>query len=206
MALQWKSDLELGIFELDMKTEELFARFGDFSAATEEHSPDEIGEFLGYLESYTREHLKFEEHLQDKSNFPGRKEHAAEHEQLIQELDQFRGRLNAGEDIKEITLAIKGKMIRWLIKHNNHMDKAYRDHLLAISENTKLSMSREKLGDILVESGLVAPEMLVQALESQKRSGKLLGATLVEMGAINLQEVMNAQAIQNGMLSRDCLR
>ena len=204
MALQWKSDLELGIFELDMRTEELFARFGNFSEATDkEHSPDAVGEFLGYLEGYAREHFKFEEHLQEKSNFPGREEHAAEHRQFIQELDLFRGRLHAGEDIKEITLAVKGMMIRWLIKHNNNMDKKSRDHLLAISENAKTSLSREKLGDILVEAGLVEPEMVAQALESQKKSGKLLGAVLIEMGAIDLQEVMNAQAIQNGMLSRD---
>ena len=207
MPLRWKSELELGIFELDTKQEELFVRFEDFSEKTEqEYGSKEVGEFLGYLDGYAREHFEFEEDLQDKSNFPGQKEHAAEHRQFVQELDVFRERLVAGEDVKEIALLLKRLMIRWLIKHNNNLDKVFRDYLLAISERTKVILSREKLGEILVESGLVEAETLELALESQKQTGKLLGAVLIEMGAIKLQAVIEAQAVQNGMLSRECLK
>ena len=206
MALRWKSDLELGIFELDLKKEELFTRFEEFTETIDKESgPDEIGDFLGYLESYAK-HFEFEEHLQDKSNFPERKDHAAAHLQFIQDLDMFRGRLRDGEDAKEITIAVKGMMIRWLIKHSSSLDKEFRNFLLARSEKSKMDLVREKLGDILVESGLINQDTLAQALESQKQSGKLLGAVLIDMGAIKLQEVINAQAIQNGMLARDCLK
>ena len=65
------------------------------------------------------------------------------------------------------------------------------------------SLFTDKLGHILVESGVISYETLERALESQKLSGKLLGTVLMEMGVIDLQEVMYAQAVQKGMLQKN---
>lgn len=59
----------------------------------------------------------------------------------------------------------------------------------------------KKMGNILVESGLITYATLEHALESQKSCGKLLGAVLVDMGVLNIEEVIDAQATQNGMLT-----
>ncbi len=66
------------------------------------------------------------------------------------------------------------------------------------------SLYTEKIGHILVESGLISYETMERALLSQKTSdGKLVGQILVEMGVIEQQEVMYAQAVQKGMLPRE---
>ena len=65
------------------------------------------------------------------------------------------------------------------------------------------SLFTEKIGHILVESGLISYQTLDNALESQKSSGKLVGAVLVEMGVVDLQDVVCAQAVQKGMLPRE---
>jgi len=46
-------------------------------------------------------------------------------------------------------------------------------------------VSRRKLGEILIESGLLANEKLQDALEVQKRTGKRLGETLMEMKLVS---------------------
>ena len=200
MSLHWNSDLESGIFELDLKQQELYAEFEDFPEKIEGHGPEEIGRFIDYLDGYAREYFRFEEHLQEKSHFPGHEGHAMAHRHFIEELAGFKARLVAGEEAKGISLALKGMMIRWIITHSNHLDKEFNDYLLAASAAAGRDLIGKKFGNILVDSGRIGSEVLEQALTLQKESGKLLGAVLVEMGAIDLQEVIDAQAIQKGML------
>jgi hypothetical protein len=54
-----------------------------------------------------------------------------------------------------------------------------------------------------VESGLITCATLEHALENQKSCGKLLGAVMVDMGVLNVEEVIDAQAVQKGMLKAD---
>jgi hypothetical protein len=46
------------------------------------------------------------------------------------------------------------------------------------------SAVKRRLGDIIVERGLITPEQLSQALETQRESGTKLGEVLVELGFI----------------------
>lgn len=49
---------------------------------------------------------------------------------------------------------------------------------------------RDRLGDLLVKNGLVAPDLLAQAVEAQTtRSGVRLGEILIELGAINRSQL-----------------
>jgi hypothetical protein len=41
-----------------------------------------------------------------------------------------------------------------------------------------------KLGEVLVNQGLISEDMLAQAVEEQKTDGERLGATLIRMGFI----------------------
>jgi type IV pilus assembly protein PilB len=56
--------------------------------------------------------------------------------------------------------------------------------------------SRRKLGELLVETGLLQPEKLVDALNAQKNSGKRLGQVLVGMNLISEEEMAFALAMQ----------
>ena len=61
--------------------------------------------------------------------------------------------------------------------------------------------AKKRLGDILVDSGVITDEQLNEALGLQKGSGKLLGAVLVENGFASEGSIL--EAIQNQMgLSR----
>jgi CheY-like chemotaxis protein len=60
-------------------------------------------------------------------------------------------------------------------------------------------MARKRFGEILVEAGAVKENVLQQALEQQKGSGKRLGAVLEEMGVISEQDIAVVLSRQFGI-------
>ena len=54
-----------------------------------------------------------------------------------------------------------------------------------------------RMGDLLIEQGIITPEQLQAALKIQKQSGKKLGKVLVEMGLLTSEEAINQLAAQN---------
>jgi len=57
-------------------------------------------------------------------------------------------------------------------------------------------VSRRKLGELLIESGLLTTEKLKDALEAQKSKGKRLGELLIDMKIISEEEMAFALAMQ----------
>jgi type IV pilus assembly protein PilB len=68
--------------------------------------------------------------------------------------------------------------------------------LSSINKVLTKSVTRRKLGDLLLETGLVSPEKLTEALTKQRTSGKRLGQTLIEMNVITEEEVAFTLAMQ----------
>jgi type IV pilus assembly protein PilB len=57
-------------------------------------------------------------------------------------------------------------------------------------------VSRRKLGELLIESGLLTTDKLKEALEAQKSTGKRLGEVLINMKIISEEEMAFALAMQ----------
>ncbi len=55
---------------------------------------------------------------------------------------------------------------------------------------------RKPLGDLLLDSELITPEILQEALDASRASGKRLGETLVEMGALSEQKLLEVLEFQ----------
>ncbi|MBW2066632.1 MAG: Flp pilus assembly complex ATPase component TadA [Deltaproteobacteria bacterium] len=62
--------------------------------------------------------------------------------------------------------------------------------------NKKEHISRRKLGEILIETGLITKGKLREALESQRESGKRLGQILIEKNLISEEEMAFSLAMQ----------
>jgi type IV pilus assembly protein PilB len=58
---------------------------------------------------------------------------------------------------------------------------------------------QKKLGEMLVDAGVISLEQLQEALESQRESGKRLGEMVVEMQMCTEDEVQNVLAEQLGI-------
>jgi type IV pilus assembly protein PilB len=60
----------------------------------------------------------------------------------------------------------------------------------------RMQIEKRKLGELLLETGLVQETGLSNALEAQKASGKRLGQVLVELGQVTEEEIAFALAMQ----------
>ena len=58
---------------------------------------------------------------------------------------------------------------------------------------------RRRLGDILMEAGLVSEEAVAQAIARQKETGHRLGQTLVELGLVTPEQIAAALSAQLGI-------
>ena len=63
-------------------------------------------------------------------------------------------------------------------------------------QHRKNSVPRRKLGELLVETGLLAKEKLMEALKAQKETGKRLGQVLIDMNLVSEEEIAFSLAMQ----------
>ncbi|MBN1458752.1 MAG: hypothetical protein JXA57_04395 [Armatimonadetes bacterium] len=57
--------------------------------------------------------------------------------------------------------------------------------------------SRKRLGEVLLDEGLITEQQLSVAVEAQQTGGGLLGEILVEMGLVSERDIARAVAVQN---------
>jgi type IV pilus assembly protein PilB len=62
-----------------------------------------------------------------------------------------------------------------------------------------MAKEHKRLGDLLIEARLLTPEQLETGIEHQKKSGRMLGATLIQMGIITEPQVLQALQHQLGL-------
>jgi eukaryotic-like serine/threonine-protein kinase len=64
---------------------------------------------------------------------------------------------------------------------------------------TEAQRGRTRVGEILVADGLLEPDGLKQALAEQRRTGHLLGKTLLDLGLVSRADLLAALAKQQGI-------
>lgn len=62
-----------------------------------------------------------------------------------------------------------------------------------------LATTEKRLGEVLVESGVISPLEMDEALQRQRLTGEMLGRVLVKMGLCEEQDIVEALGIQAGM-------
>jgi hypothetical protein len=62
--------------------------------------------------------------------------------------------------------------------------------------STVSRLYRRRIGEILVNEGVITPEQLDQALELQKKNGELLGELLMDLGYVNEADIAKTICLQ----------
>jgi hypothetical protein len=65
---------------------------------------------------------------------------------------------------------------------------------------------RRKLGELLMDEGLVREEQIQEALQKQKQTGQLLGAVLTQLGYVTEEDIARAMCKQFGLPYLDATR
>jgi hemerythrin len=208
MALHYPDQLIFGIAEIDQQHRDLYKMYNEFSDALE-GGRGEVGvrQLFIQLEDVTLYHFRFEQRLIEKSNYPDAEAHLQEHIQTIETFSRFKSLINSDKLSKVLLMSIKRYLIRVLINHVKNSDLSLCNHLakqkVELGDPISIGLANKQgklIGEILVDLGVISNYTLVLALEKQKISGHKLGKVLIDMGAAKGEDIVEACAIQIGLL------
>jgi hemerythrin-like metal-binding protein len=126
-TIQWHSDFETGIPEIDLQHRVLIARFNEANATLHDHSGLEVWEHFTYdLLSYALYHFSTEEkqaadYGYDQEERADAQAHCEQHRSFATRITNMRQQLHAGE--RPSRAEFLGFLSDWLVKHILHTDK-----------------------------------------------------------------------------------
>lgn len=211
MAIEYPSELISGIPEIDQQHQDLFFMYNEFSEALGDGKSEEaVFRLFASLEDFTANHFSYEERLIEKSGYPKAEVHIQEHAHTIETLKRFKEIIHSEPLTKELLLSIARQLIRVLVNHVKNCDVRVCRHLLGLKELNRSAAApcaadgRDKrIGEIMVDLKMVRPESVELALDRQREIGQRLGDLLVAMGAAKAEDVIEAYAIQIGILGKN---
>ncbi|MDA3904415.1 MAG: bacteriohemerythrin [Desulfuromusa sp.] len=123
-VIAWKSIYETGIVALDNEHRGLVQEINRlYEAVRDKRGEAVLADILAMLEKYTVDHFQHEEKLLEEYHFSGLAEHQKIHQELIDEIQEFKKRVTSGtEDLaRELLTFLRG----WLLEHILKVDKEY---------------------------------------------------------------------------------
>lgn len=123
--IKWSEELCIGIESIDEQHRQLINIINELHLAVEYPGPDTpIYPLIHKLHEYARTHFDQEEQLLERHDFPGRADHASEHEAFIGRLDELmlRYRSNSGE----LTVHVRDFLLTWFLNHVKNNDMKYK--------------------------------------------------------------------------------
>jgi len=127
--MQWSSELELHIAEIDRQHQRLVELINQFDDSVQaQHGADMLDKVLNELLDYTQTHFTYEESLLSKHGYPMHPEHKAEHEALAEKVMFMQNMFKEGNPPDSAMLLNFLKI--WLKEHILDLDKQYAPFLL----------------------------------------------------------------------------
>ena len=84
--MEWRTDWEIGVEDIDAQHRELFRRIGTLLAAVSTGDSREVASTLAFLRTYVVEHFTAEQAMMASSGYPLADAHAVEHARFVSEL------------------------------------------------------------------------------------------------------------------------
>ena len=126
MHFAWKNELETGITILDRQHKEIYDCINTFFQKCDEGADAEmLDNLFNSLYDYTSKHFGYEENMQKYCKYPGIDEQQKQHALFLADLNELRIFVNDNGPSREVTLRIKGNLIRWFNRHINLLDKEF---------------------------------------------------------------------------------
>jgi hemerythrin len=147
--IEWSNELSVGIEEIDAQHKVLVDLLNQIHEAIQQRQGAEAtGEIIERLGEYTRIHFAVEESLMRILHYPEYERHKEEHDQLIEQLNGFRAKLESGKGSISFELAHFLKV--WLTKHIMEADKRYTPYFL--EQGIRPQLSKQSWGQKLWQS------------------------------------------------------
>lgn len=126
MHFAWKNELVSGVSALDKQHKLIFECINEYFKKCDAGAEAEELELLfRSLDNYTREHFCYEENMQKYSKYPGIEEQQKQHALFLVELLELKTMVDSEGPSREVTLKLKGNLIRWFTRHINILDREF---------------------------------------------------------------------------------
>jgi len=132
MAIDWDDSLTTGVSDIDDQHRELFRRFNSLIAACNQgRGRDEVLLTLNFLDDYIRRHFREEEELQQRSGYPGLREHRIQHENFVATTEALAAQFRSEGATLDLLVRTNTTLMEWLVGHIRKMDRAFARYQLA---------------------------------------------------------------------------
>lgn len=197
MAINRLKNIEFGVQEIDTRHGEFLRAYdAAFNKSGHGNELEGLAELTGFLDNYAQSQFKYEELLISKSHYEDGGVHLDEHRLFVSGLESFKAQLSREGPTKELFFSLKGTLIRWMIFHIGRTDQIFCDFLFNCKGSNDANFIDRKLGDILIEDGVISRTTLEKALERQQDSEKKLGEVLEQMGKAGTDQISSALLTQ----------
>lgn len=122
--LVWQDALDTGIDVIDGQHRRIVDMINQLECARHAPTRDTLTGVLDELVDYTLSHFAFEEALIEEAGYPFSAAHRRVHELFARRVQDYRLRVQAGEDVAG---ELHAMLARWLFNHIRCDDKAYSD-------------------------------------------------------------------------------
>ncbi len=120
----WQPVLETGISEIDQQHQRLVAMINSLhDAMSKGQGQDVLSGLVQEMIEYTQVHFSTEEKLMEQYRYPQTMEHKNLHMKFVDQVVQFKQKLDAGQPIA--TSEVMGFLKDWLFQHIAKSDKGY---------------------------------------------------------------------------------
>ncbi len=129
--MEWRSEFQIGIEEIDKSHRRLFDKINDFIAATSKGDHSGIFEVLTFLASHAQTYFKTEEELMRRNEYPFLESHLQEHKRFIENFMALTQEAEAGTcDPHYLSFRVQLLLFDWFTGHIAKTDRHMGRHLL----------------------------------------------------------------------------
>ena len=124
MALEWTSKIAVGVDLIDDQHKELFDRTNRLLETCKNGgSQEEVISSLSFLQDYVSQHLRDEESLQEKHNYPDMDSHKEQHKVFLEKVALIKADIDARGATLVNVIKTTNLFVTWLSKHISQEDK-----------------------------------------------------------------------------------
>lgn len=122
--MPWTPDLSVGVEQIDNQHKMWFEKAEKLFQAGKEHRTKEyLGELLGFLDDYTKQHFSDEERYMLSIQYPELEVQKKAHALFIEQLAKLRSDYETSGGNILVILNANQMVVEWLTKHISNMDK-----------------------------------------------------------------------------------
>jgi hemerythrin len=129
MALHWSSALAVGVPEIDLQHEEMFARVDRLHDAMLARDRTEVVRMLRFLVDYVHHHLGAEEALMESVRYPELDRHRRSHQAFKGEVESLARKVEAEGVSALVVHRVEREVSSWLHDHVFGADVEFVSHL-----------------------------------------------------------------------------